>query len=349
MVPPIDVVRTRIGFSQPEFESSSPQTAWGWTALHYISRSRQSEVYRNQGFEDLTMQLLQDKIEEISRSLEGVIGVYVKDLNSGEEAGKGQDEVFPTASVFKIPVLIELYRQVLEGRVSLETRIDLTHLSKVAGSGVLKELSPGLSPTIRDLAVLMMIVSDNTATDMILSLLGKDSVNQTVRSLGLQKTWIPMSTREILFDLVGMREALTHSPQIETIREKLKRREIDPASKALQDHDNDISTPRETGILLERLANHEILNRDRCEEIIEIMKRCQTNTMIPLYLPMHKIDVAHKTGSLPGIRNDAGIIYIHEKPRRIILSAFTKRLKNELEGERAIAEIARTVYQHYTS
>jgi len=300
-----------------------------------------------EAFEDSTMQVLQDQIEKIARPLEGTIGIYVKDLDTKEDTGINQDEVFPTASVFKIPVLIELYRRVLEGGITLETRIDLTHLSKVPGSGVLKELSPGLSPTVKDLAILMVIVSDNTATDMILDLLGKDAINQAVRNLGLQKTKVPMSTREILFDLVGMGDSLRHSPQIETIREKLKRREIDPTSKALSDYDNDISTPRETAILFEKLANCEILNRTACEEIIEIMKRCQTNTMIPLYLPMQKIDVAHKTGSLPGIRNDVGIIYIYERAKRIVLSAFTRRLKNELEGEKAIAELAKSVYEYY--
>jgi len=304
-------------------------------------------IHRREALEDSTMEVLRNQIENVARSLEGTIGIYVKDLDTREDAGINQDEVFPTASVFKIPVLIELYRRVVEGGITLESRIDLTHLSKVPGSGVLKELSPGLSPTVKDLAILMVIVSDNTATDMILDLLGKDAINQAVRNLGLQKTKVPMSTREILFDLVGMGDSLRHSPQIETIREKLKRREIDPTSKALSDYDNDISTPRETGILLEKLANCEILNRTACEEIIEIMKRCQTNTMIPLYLPMQKIDVAHKTGSLPGVRNDVGIIYIYERAKRIILSAFTKRLKNELEGEKTVAELAKSVYEYY--
>ena len=132
-------------------------------------------------------------------------GVAVQHIESGEETLINADAVFPTASVFKIPVLIELYKQVGEEKLGLDDLIRVTGYSKISGSGVLKELHSGLEVTIHDLATLMIIVSDNTATDLLLDLVGMDNVNQTLREIGLTQTKVAMSTRDLIFDIVAVK------------------------------------------------------------------------------------------------------------------------------------------------
>ncbi len=111
--------------------------------------------------------------------------------------------MFPTASVFKVPVIVELYGQVEAGRLSLDDRLILKDSIKVPGSGILKELSEGLEVTVRDLSRLMMILSDNTATDMLVERVGKENVNARMRRLGLKNTVVVGDCRDLLFDLVG--------------------------------------------------------------------------------------------------------------------------------------------------
>jgi len=147
---------------------------------------------------------LSDKIKGAAEGFDGRLGVAVKHLGTGEAASLNGDELFPTASVFKVPVIVELYRQVEAGAASLDEKVILREEDKVPGSGVLKELTPGLAVTLRDLVELMMIVSDNTATDLIVERVGMEKVNATLRRLGLERTRVVADCRDILFDLIGL-------------------------------------------------------------------------------------------------------------------------------------------------
>src|SRR5690348_12920844 len=118
----------------------------------------------------------QAQVEEIARGVEGIIGVYARDLASGVEVALNADTIFPTASVMKIPILYELYRQVEAGQVDLAKRITLEAHHLVPGSGILQDLDLGIAPTLKDLATLMIIVSDNAATDLVIEQVGLDAV-----------------------------------------------------------------------------------------------------------------------------------------------------------------------------
>jgi len=136
---------------------------------------------------------LKDEIIEITHGLEGTIGIAVKHLQTGEEVLVEGDTLFPTASVFKLPLLVELYRQVEEGHISLDQRLVMTEEAKVPGSGILRELSPGLEMKVRDYITLMMMLSDNTATDMLLDLVGIENVDKNLRRMGFDKTRVVAS------------------------------------------------------------------------------------------------------------------------------------------------------------
>src|SRR3954447_17583138 len=146
----------------------------------------------------------QAQVEEIARGVEGIIGVYAKDLASGTEIALNADTLFPTASVMKIPILYELYRQVEAGQIDLAARITLEQQDLVPGSGILQDLDLGLTPTVKDLATLMIIVSDNAATDLVLKLVGLDAVNATMRCAGMERSMLPWTVRALLYDTVGL-------------------------------------------------------------------------------------------------------------------------------------------------
>jgi len=147
---------------------------------------------------------IEARIAAIAGEIDGVLGVYARDLRSGIEVAHNADTVFPTASVMKIPIIYELYRQVEAGKVELGRRLVLGEADMVPGSGVLQDLDLGLNPTIKDLATLMITVSDNAATDLVLAQIGLDALAETLHKLGLTRTTIPMTVRGLLYSTVGL-------------------------------------------------------------------------------------------------------------------------------------------------
>ena len=124
-------------------------------------------------------------IEDFTAQTDGIVGVAAKHIETGERVSHNADTVFFTASTLKVPLLVELYRQVDAGLIDVNQRINLADALRVPGSGVLKELSSGFQPTVHDLAMLMIIISDNTATDILYNKVGGDNINDTMRQLGL--------------------------------------------------------------------------------------------------------------------------------------------------------------------
>ncbi len=122
----------------------------------------------------------------------------------GDEIVHNADELFFTASTLKVPLLTAMYRKIDRGELDPDRRIKLTDRMRVPGSGVLKTLDEGLEPTLHDLAMLMIIISDNTATDIIYDLVGRDEIFRLLAELGLGSTRIPMTTRELLYSVVGL-------------------------------------------------------------------------------------------------------------------------------------------------
>ena len=292
---------------------------------------------------------LYDEIVKETFGFEKVIGVAVKHLGiEEEEASFNGDELFPTASVFKVPVIVELYRQTEAGRLRLDDKIALKEAEKVPGSGILKELSDGLEVTIRDLSRLMMILSDNTATDMILERVGKDNVNATMRRLGLNKTAVVADCRDMLFDLVGANDLPEEEKTLNRYLQ-LAKEGTNKGSWSLRTDRNDVTTPLELNRLLGLIVEGKVAGRASCDAILSTMEKCQTGEYrVPKYLPAERVKMNRKTGSLPGIRNDVGIITILATGDKYCISCFTKGAPDVFAAEEAIARISRNVYQYFT-
>jgi beta-lactamase class A len=291
---------------------------------------------------------LYDEIVKETVGFDKVIGVAIKHLGTGEQASFNGDALFPTASVFKVPVIVELYRQAEAGRLSLDDKIVLKEAEKVPGSGILKELSEGLEVTIKDLSRLMMILSDNTATDLIVERVGKDNVNTAMRRLGLNKTTVVAGCRDLLFDLVGANDL---PEEMKTLNQylQLAKAGANKGSWSLGTDRNDVTTPLEMNKLLGLLVEGKAAGRASCDAILATMEKCQTGEYrVPKYLPTEKVKMNRKTGSLPGIRNDVGIITILATGEKYSISCFTKGAHDVYAAEETIARVSRNVYQYFT-
>lgn len=290
-----------------------------------------------------------DEIVKETKGFEKILGVAVKHLGTGETAVFNGGELFPTASVFKVPLIVELFRQSEEGKLSLDDKITLFERNKVPGSGILKELSEGLEITIRDLSRLMMILSDNTATDLLVGLVGKENVNATMRGLGLNKTVVIANCRDILFDLVGANDLSDDEKTLSVYLEKAKAG-TNKGSWSLGTEKNDVTTPEEMNKLLGLLVEGKAARQTSCEAILSTMDKCQTGEYrIPKYLPVDKVKMTRKTGSLPGIRNDVGVITILATGDKYSLSCLTKGAIDVYAAEEVIARVSRNIYHYFAN
>jgi len=286
-------------------------------------------------------------LNDAASGLEGTLGISVKHLGTGESASLNGGELFPTASVFKVPVIVEFFRQLEAGEVALKDKKILMEADKVPGSGILKELSEGLELTYGDLLRLMMILSDNTATDLVVERVGKDRGNATLRSLGLEDTKVVADCRDILFDLIDLDDLPDDEKTLALFNEKARGATLG-GTWSLGVEDNDVTTPDEMLRLLEMIVEGEAASRESCDEIMEIMSKCQTGgNRVSKYLPREEIEFAHKTGSLPGVRNDVGLVTIRATGERYLISCFTKGEADVYAAEEAIAVASKGVYEYF--
>lgn len=224
-----------------------------------------------------------------------------------------ESEVFRSASVIKVPILVEVFCQRDEGQLSLNETVVLEDSHKVDGSGVLKEIHAGAEFTLLDLATLMTVVSDNTATNLIIDRVGMEAVNKRLRSLGLQDT------------VLG--------------------RKMYDFEAAERGHDN-LCTAADMMQILTLMLAGKISSNSTSLEMLEIMARQQCRDKIPLLLP-EEIRVANKTGSLTGITHDVGIVYSPSGP--YVLCVLTKGVSDRVAADRAIAEVSKSVYGYFCS
>jgi beta-lactamase class A len=325
---------------------------------------------------------VQDTIESIAAPLGGTVGVAARNLASGAEIHMAADELYPMASCFKIPVMVEVMRQVDAGRLRLDDRLTLTEADKSPGSTLI-HCHEGLRPSVRDLLYLMITLSDNTATDMLWRLVGLGSVNETMRGLGLQtidcfmpnreyfliesgagEEWSGLSGPEIVarwreLEACGGHEDAFRRVLAENARlsgasflHLYERRWGRDESRGYEDSfvvdqalDNK-STPRDMADLLAMIAQSRCATAPSCRLMIEVMAHQEWRDKIPAGLP-RGLFVANKTGGVSGTSNDAAIICT-PRGAPLVMVVFWKGLSREATSDAAgaIAAIAGIVYEH---
>ncbi len=212
----------------------------------------------------------------------GKVFVYAKNLETGKIYSFHGDERVRTASTIKVAVMIEAFARVAEGKAKWTDELVLTKASRYGGSGVLPELSDGLRLTLRDCVNLMMVVSDNTATNMVLDYLSTDAVNERMNALGFKDTRI-------------MR-------RVGSGGESREGKEADNKKFGLGR-----TSPQEMVQILDKLQRGEIIDAASSKEMIELMKREQARYAIARNL--NGVDLASKYGALDRLRSCVGIVY----------------------------------------
>jgi beta-lactamase class A len=286
---------------------------------------------------------LASDIERLADATGGIVGVAATQLATGRHIGYREHELFPTASVVKLPLLVTLYEDAIAGRIDLSERVTYRDDTKVAGSGVLQYLDDGLAPTLRDLSVLMMSVSDNTATDLLFDRVGKDRIEATLDRLGLSSTRVPFDIREMLMELVDLDH--TKPGGYDELRRRL-RLSAGSGGRSMIPDQADRTTPADMCRLLELVESRAILDPAACTAIIELMKRIQSATRIPGLLPKGTV-VAHKTGSYRRLRNDVGIVYAPNGP--YVVALFARELaRDNIDDDGALARISLAIYEEFS-
>ncbi len=305
--------------------------------------------------EEARLKRLERQLERLTRSINGEIGVAIKHLESGQELLMNGQTLFPMASVFKIPVLVEVLAQVNEGKFSLDDEVSIEKKDQHLGSGILSDLvAPGIKLSIRNLVQLMMMVSDNSATDILLEKVGVENVNRRLASFGIKGMTVNRSCQELIMDFLGQDYKRYKDLPLDALTaelEKAPERSREAHHKAVVEFSQDKrdqSTPQALLTLLEKIFRQEILDPADCDLVLKIMRECQTGeSRIKGELPPGTT-VAHKTGTIAGTVNDCGIIYLPDEQGHVILVVLSKNyIGKTSEMESVIAKIARLVYDFF--
>ena len=233
---------------------------------------------------------------------------------SGERFSHNPDRRFVAASTVKIPIMITLFRQIDAGQYTLDTPHTLHADDKTTGSGVILHLHPGITFTLADLAYLMMSISDNTATNILIDRTGMAEVNATIASLGM-----------------------THS----ALGRKMRGRPV------LESEQENWATPNDyTTAIAALLSNHAASPRS-CAQMVELLEKQQNDRRIARHLPRtNRPRWGSKTGSLPGVVNDAGFIITPAGP--LVLAVFCEAVADPLHGEQIIGDVSRAALEAVT-
>lgn len=258
---------------------------------------------------DLLEQKTIARIGAIDSRLNGILGVYAIDLTTGHAFGYHSDTVFTQASSIKIPILVELFRQERAGTVHLDQTLTLNPNETVGGSGELQhELRRGpIRLTVLQLATAMIEVSDNTATNKIIGMLGMDNVNNTMQKMGFPHT-------------------------------RLQRIMLDNAAAA-KDREN-ISTPREMAELAARIYRGEAVDAKASAEMIRLLKMTDPNNFRPV-IP-GEVEVASKPGETDGVHCETGLVFVKGRPFALaVMGAYLDR------GVNPVGEVAAEVFAFF--
>ena len=251
---------------------------------------------------------LEKNLKNKLASFEGVAGLSVKSLTGEEALSINGNEVFPTASTIKIHILTKLFSMEEEGQINLSKRVRFTESMYGSGSGVIHFLENVPEFTILDVAILMMLVSDNTATNFCIDLAGMEDINDLIQDMGLVET-------------------------------KLRRKMMDPA--AINRGNENISTPNELVAIMEKLHDG-IPSKSVSKQVLRIMskpKSAYINKAIG-----SDITIANKPGGMDKVRGDTGIVYLSNNPYAVsIMSNFS--MVDSISQENFIIDVIRTIHK----
>jgi D-alanyl-D-alanine carboxypeptidase len=266
---------------------------------------------------------LESEIQPLIAEHKGRVAVAIKDLTTSESFALQGDEPMPTASLIKVAVMVEAYRQADAGKVNLSEMITLRDEDKVQGSGILTtHFSSGMQLSLRDAIRLMIAYSDNTATNLVLDRIGLGATASAMEQFGLPNT---------------------------KIHAKVFRGDTSIFPERSKQFGLGSTTANEMLQLLERLNAGQLASESATKEMLDHLRACQAKNSFPKLLPPGT-KIAHKTGSVSAVRTDAGIIDAPRGPLIVVVLTCEnedQRWTDENAGERLCARIAKSAYDHF--
>ncbi len=256
--------------------------------------------------------MLENKINEFIAAQDGNTAVYVKNFKTNQEIKINEKMLFPSASTIKLTIMAEIFRRVDRGELNLDDKIEINENMETGGDGILKELDYGHRFTIREIMTLMIILSDNMATNILIDLLGMDRVNKTIKELGLKDT-------------------------------KLQRKMMD--SQAVEEGRDNFITAEDAAHILELIYRGKCISKKCSEQMIEILKKQQVRGRLDLYLP-EEVVIAHKTGDLDLLEHAVGIVYLPNV--EYMICVLTNEVRTNKDGREIIGKISKMVYDEFS-
>ena len=251
---------------------------------------------------------LQATLASAASRVPGVAALAVRDLGSSYVSGYNMNEVMPAASTIKIPIMVEVFRQMENGSFDLNRKVELLPGDRDWGSGSIADAPVGEEFPVSTLLTQMITVSDNTAANMLIRLVGRQNINATMQRLGLEHT--------LLSDYI-------HTEGW-SVRETLR------------------TTPADMVELLSKMAQKKLIDQWSSQRMIDILEHQEINTLLPQPLP--DIPIAHKTGSFSDTLNDVGIVYAQQP---YVIAVFSTNLSSLPAGRQFIRRVSSLTYRHF--
>lgn len=296
---------------------------------------------------------LQNEITRLAKITDGQVGLTAIHIESGRRASLNETDRFPMASTFKVPIAVQLLSRVDRGEIRLDQMVTIEPHDLHPGSGTLSNLfkQPGVTLSVRNLMELMLLISDNSATDIVLRLAGgPEAVTSKMRDLGITGINVNRPTVRLISEWLGA-DLPPEKDWTPDLYGKLYNA-VPPAARIAAEarfnaDPRDTAQPSAMADLLLKIYSKKLHKPETAELLLDIMRRCQTgDARIKGMLPPNT-ELAHKTGSIGGTINDVGIVTLPDNAGHVVLSLFVKQGTKSDASEKAIAEISRTIYDYF--
>ncbi len=298
---------------------------------------------------------LEREVARLAELAGGAVGAAVIHLETGRAVHHNGAERFPMASTYKVPIAVQLLSRVDRGEIRLESMIEVQQWDLHPGSGTLSRLldDPGVVLSLRNLVELMLLISDNSATDLVLDVAGgSEAVTARMRELGLSGIDVNRPTVSLIADWIGVTEL---PPKTELrpasyreIFDAVAEEERERAAAAFDADPRDTATPEAMGQLLKLVWDGDALSEEGTALLLDIMTRSTTGRERIKGLLAPRTEVAHKTGTIGGTTNDVGIITLPNGAGHVVVVLFVKGSTRPVDQrERAIAHIARAAHDYF--
>ncbi len=306
--------------------------------------------------EDPGLELLATEVARLAEQAQGRVGVAAYHLETGRGITLNGDELFPMASTYKVPIAVQILSMVDRGELGLYDLIEIDQSDVYVTSSAISDLldDPGLQISVHNLLELMLQISDNIATDVLMAAAGgSQAVTDRVHEVGAEGIRVDRPTWALIANWLGAPDVSEDNKISPEDYEGVLRAPRTDASLAANNANfntdpRDTSTPAAMSMLLQKIWNREILSEESSALLVDIMYRCQTGeARLKGVLPAGT-EVAHKTGTIGQTTNDVGIIDLPNGAGHVVAVVYVKESEVEIpEREAVIAQIARAIHDYF--